>query len=73
MWRTGKNVVERLFIDQDMKRRDLMELFPEIFTSESMIGGRFDRNNFKWNEISEVLDALGYQLIIVNKKTWEEF
>lgn len=73
MWRTGKKVVERLFIDQDMKRRDLMELFPEIFTSESMIGGRFDRNNFKWNEISEVLDALGYQLIIVNKKTWEEF
>lgn len=73
MWRTGKNVMERLFIDQDMKRRDLMKLFPEIFTSESMIGGRFDRNNFKWNEISEVLDALGYQLIIVNKKTWEEF
>lgn len=73
MWRTGKKTVERLFVDQDMKRRDLMELFPEIFTSESMIGGRFDRDNFKWNEISEVLDALGYQLIIVNKKTWEEF
>lgn len=73
MWRTGKKVVERLFIDQDMKRRDLIELFPKIFTSESMIGGRFDRNNFKWNEIAEVLDALGYQLIIVNKKTGEEF
>lgn len=59
--------IKKLLIDTEMSQSDLAE---KLGTSQGNLANKLKRNNFSTKEMSEIAEALGYELKIefINKK-----
>ena len=66
-----KKEIRKLLIEKDISMTDLVNsLNKKTGKQDSLqnLSGKLNRNSLKFKEVEELLDVIGYELQIVNKK-----